>query len=499
MPQGWSLGRYLRLLYLGCAVAAGATRAADLPGLRILEAVRDGVQARTRPAPEGSWRAPVLRPLHGALAAAIQHEAQSGTTAFVLRLDALAQRLAGATPLQPAALLLSDEEGGYARRGYWLQRAGQPEEWHGEPYVNMVIDAASVRSGEFEEIFAHESGHVLLRRLLPHLPTGYSRARHSSLAITDYSTAFDEGFAIHFQALARRLTVNPLLRARDGGFPFRPYLDYWQDAADGVLRIVGVRGNLFVQAQLPWPDAAPDTAPDAAPLFDPTRLKNAQQMMADEGVIATLFYHLLDAQVAEPALSARYEALLRTLRALDATELAPATPVFLRLVQEHVRRAAGERARWLELIAQLTYCATAEPATARGAEALARLGRSGDAEAFAAALGPARRALQACSARLEADPARLEAALGRELWVASVRPEQPLRPVNLNTAEAGSLRAWLGFDTALSEHTLRSRDTDGPFADLSDFARRVALTPAWLQTLAAGAAAVQAAGPYVRE
>lgn len=91
---------------------------------------------------------------------------------------------------------------------------------------------------------------------------------------------------IHFQALARRLTVHPALRAADAGLPFKPYIGYWQDAADGVLRIVGVRRNLFVQTQLTMPDLAAAAAPDATPHFAPTHLKNGQQMLAAEGVIA---------------------------------------------------------------------------------------------------------------------------------------------------------------------------------------------------------------------
>ncbi len=171
--------------------------AAGEPALLILEPALAGAQPRTLPAPTGA-PAPLLRPLRGALAEALGRDARRGTIAFILELDARAQRLAATGPPHPTVLLVSQEEGGFARRGFWLERSGGPPAWHPEPYVNMVIDADSVRSGEFEEIFAHESGHVLLRRLLPRLPSGYSRTRHGSLVVTDYPTAFDEGFAIHF-------------------------------------------------------------------------------------------------------------------------------------------------------------------------------------------------------------------------------------------------------------------------------------------------------------
>ncbi len=282
--------------------------------------------------------------------------------------------------------------------------------------------------------------------------------------------------------------------------PFKPYLGYWQDAADGLLRIVGVRRNLFVQAQLPAADLAAAAAPDATPLFAPNHLKNGQQMLAAEGVIATLFYHLLAADAADRAgLTQRYAALLASLQAVNETALSADTPVFLRLVGAHARLHPAERARWIGTVAQLTYCATAEPQVAHEAEALAAHGIAGDAEAFAAALAPARRSLQDCTARLLQQPERLEAALGQPLWVAEVVSEGALRPVNLNTAESGELRAWLGFAPALVQRTLDNRAAQGPFTDLADFARRLELPADTQAALTAGAAAVAAAGPYARE
>lgn len=134
-------------------------------------------------------------------------------------------------------------------------------------------------------------------------------------------------------------------------------------------------------------------------------------------------------------------------------------------------------------MAQLTYCATAEPQVAREAEALA----------------PARRSLQDCTARLLQQPERLEAALGQPLWVAQLVPAGALRPVSLNTAESGELHAWLGFAPALVQRTLENRAAQGPFADLADFARRLELPADAQAALAAGAAAVASAGPYARE
>lgn len=489
---------------LGGVLGNTATAAA----LQALEPVVIDGRGLLQAAPDGARSVPVVRPLSGALAIALAHEARAGTTAFVLQLDAAAQRLTGRGAPGPTYLLVSQEEGGFARRGFYLARGAAERQWHDEPYVNLVADADSIADGSFEEIFAHELGHVLLRRLLPRLPAGYSRVPHSSLAVTDYPTAFDEGFAIHFQGLARQLTGNPRLRLADAGFGAKPFVPYWRDALDRSLRIRGMRDNLFVQRQLPWPQPLA-ASPDATTLFDPGELKNGQQMMASEGVIATLFYHLLDPpEASRGALQARYLDLLRSLRALNSRPLQPDTPVFLRLVQEHLKLFPASRAPWLSTIIGMTYGATVSTDMARAAAELALLGRQGEAEKFAARLAPARKALQGCVEQVARDPQRLEAALGPELWAAAAEALAPAASasadpapatVNLNTAERGALMLWLGLDAATAGRALSARSADGAFKDLADFARRAGLTAEREAQLRAGAARILAAGPFARE
>jgi len=87
--------------------------------------------------------------------------------------------------------------------------------WFGtRPYVNLVVDQQSLVDA-LRGSLRTRNGHLFLRRLVPRLPNGLSRTPHSSLAVTDYPTAFDEGFAIHFQGLARYLTQNAKLQGAD--------------------------------------------------------------------------------------------------------------------------------------------------------------------------------------------------------------------------------------------------------------------------------------------
>jgi DNA uptake protein ComE-like DNA-binding protein len=176
--------------------------------------------------------------------------------------------------------------------------------------------------------------------------------------------------------------------------------------------------------------------------------------------------------------------------------------VFLRLVQEHIRLFPERRSAWLSTVIGMTYGATADAHLARASGELALLGRAGDAEAFAARLAPARKALTECVEAVARDPNRLSAALGPELWTsapeASAADPAPAA-VNVNTAERGSLILWLKLDAGSADRALASRAAQGPFKDLADFARRAGLTAEREAQLRAGAAAILAAGPLARE
>ena len=182
----------------------------------------------------------------GALYRALINESKRGTVSFVLQLDEQAQRASGQA-VQPTWLMLTEEEGGFAKCGFWI-RENDSDRFVDQPYVALVVDAASIADGGFEETFAHETGHVLLHRLIPRLPAGMSRISHGSLTVTDDPTAFDDGFAIHFQALSRLISVNSALKSHDAGLNMndKQFAPLWQSHVDGTLRIDCVRRNWFI-------------------------------------------------------------------------------------------------------------------------------------------------------------------------------------------------------------------------------------------------------------
>lgn len=468
--------------------------AASAATLGLLSPVLDAGAPATRPAPDGRPVPVVTRLEAGPLHDALQAEARDGFTATMLALDEQARRLAGDDPAAPTWLYLSAEDGGFARRGFWLRETGG-ERFVDQPFVDLVVDADSVADGSFEEIFAHELGHVFLRRLLPGLPAGRATTAHHAYTITDYPTAFDEGFAIHFQLLARRLSRNPALAAQDQGFDTRPFLPHWQSNRDRALRIDGVRRNLFVHAQRPMDGDGEAYAREVlSPEFAAARLRNGQQMLASEGVVATLFHRWIGPVPAEGVVAA-YRPWFEAFAALQARPLASGTALPVELLR--VRRAADEAAgrEAISVFVDTTYGATIDAAMPARAAALAHAGALGDIGAFVGGLRPAREALAALRDRAQDDPSRLDAALGSELWL--LAEGEPARAVNLNTAGAAQVAA-LGLPAETAARLVADREANGLFHDLADVVSRLGLDARVGERLRTRADAMAARAPESR-
>lgn len=435
-------------MLLGVVLGAGANAAQ----LVVLSPVMVKGEQVMRAGPKGEPPAPVWMPAPpSALLTAIQKEASRGTLAFMLDLDERAQRLIAPKSIAPTYIALSSDAAPPAP-AFWLATTATTQEWHADSYAKIAADSGSVADGRFEEACAQELGHLLLRRLAPALPAGRVPVTHSSLAVTDYPTAFSEGFAMHFQGLARQLTQNRRLKAFDAGIGYQPFLAFEHDSLDRAASIHGMRENLFVLRGA-----------------DSSELANGQQMMSSAGVVATLFYQLMLRPAEESkVLPARYEELLTSLRALNHARLAPNTPLFLKLAQVHVQLHPQDKHYWASTIVGVTYGATVNGDLARKT---AKLDQAG----FSAQLPALRAELDRLIDRVERDPSRLDDGLGPELWLA-VETSTGAEPINLNTAEKGALVRLLDFESTFADRVLVNRGLRGPFASITEFARRFDLS-----------------------
>ncbi|MEG0306644.1 MAG: hypothetical protein RR636_01790 [Clostridium sp.] len=198
----------------------------------------------------------------------------------------------------PNVLFLSNTEGGFANCGLNLIEADKSDYYPHLNYVDLLIDEESLNNGNLK-IFSHELGHVMMANIFKNFPSSNSSKQHVSMGVTDYFMAFSEGWAIHFEKLSYDFIthykeLNNLKYSYD-----RDIYKLWQCEADSELRLNGVLCNTYIHSKLlPATDKLKLSIADTiilehtSTIFDKTKLKNSQEMLSCEGVIATLFYRI---------------------------------------------------------------------------------------------------------------------------------------------------------------------------------------------------------------
>jgi hypothetical protein len=502
-------------------------------------------------APDGTAY-PVFRPAEDS--PFIQHVRVVLETSFaqqVLRLDRYARNLLLHEPgrggeqrlTEPMYLLLSGEEGGFARYGFWLEdlRGGRQLVMAG--YVDLVVDEEDVASGNLEEIFSHELGHLILKSLLGDLSSGPSRKMHQSMTVTDYPTAFDEGYAEHFQPLVRDAADNAYLRELSKGATATDLNLLWLSRLDQQLRTDGVKRNLFIHRKA-LPAMALQADPDryqlyldseTSPDFLSDELKNAQEMMACEGVIATLFYRLanddrLRSQYREAGFYQQflprgvssaeikdaispYEnvnlKLFAAMRRVAVESVDAHRPLIIEIPKAYASLFPEEAEAIYGVFLKTTQGATASQELATAFEGAAVAGRRGDIEAFRQRSGAAFSLLRTITDQVAHGKLALEANLGSELWVlnssfkiaAAVWERDRTLPltVNLNTATEAELMTLPGVHLATARRMVAERRARGFFRSLDELRVAAGLSPDLLKSLAEMSAQMQRQKEYKRQ
>ncbi len=449
---------------------------------------------------------------------------------------------------QPAYLLLSQDEGGYARRGFWLEESGRGADGPARrfipgDFVDLVVGETAVARGFLEEVFPHELGHVTMSQVLGKLPPGQARNMHMSMAVTDYPTAFVEGWAEHFQTMAVDATINPYLRglARPDGADL---MASWHSRVDGWLRTAGVRRNLLAHRKTLPAEAMRGADPydiyldyETSASFAVDELKGGQEMLACEGFIATLFYRLATSErlgrtYREPSFYARfrlpdesregispeatfgpienaYLKLIAAMRELGRTPLSPERPYALQLVAAYARLFPDEAEAVYGEFVQATWGATVSQALAAQLEETAKIARRGAYAQFRDCLPKDLAAMRDLVADLVAGRVSLDAGLGPELWLLNSGfliaspvffPERrvPLA-INLNAASEAHLMTIPGIDFSLAGGIVAARRRAGFFTDLAEIGRVPGVSPALVDALGKMQADMAQAGLFERE
>jgi hypothetical protein len=433
----------------------------------------------------------------------------------VIKLSQCSRNLAKRKP-GPNVLLLSENEGGFPRHGLAIREGIEIREYPDLNYVDLVIDEKRLAAGELS-IYSHELGHVMMMNIGPGLPERESVKPHVSMGVTDYPMAFNEGWGEHFQRLVFD-AVPAYQKSFLEGFDYRRGArSLWHSRIDEDLRIDGLLRNIYIwQKTLPVEDPTAFTPEQqvllehTSPLFNRTRLKNGQQMLACEGVLATLFYridsspilqaHYERAEFYEPFLLAPIPAGIKPqdiftpfenvilknfwvwsrMKERDAGD--GKKPPFLAFIEEWGRAFPQDREELLSIFLATTAGRTASVEAGRLLEKAALAGIIGDYfEGFNPAVAAYEKSLASLTANVLSGGLDLGAVLGPEIWVQNkaslIRTtlwidenKKPLR-INLNTCTVWDLMTFPAITADKARRIIAARDKTGFFGSLEDAQR----------------------------
>jgi hypothetical protein len=455
--------------------------------------------------------------------------------------DAALSPAARAALNEPTYLFISDRAGGFAGQGFWLEAAdGTLREMREVPYVDMQFSADELSGDDFgdvDQIFPHELGHVLLHELTGWQGQKVSTKIHFSTVRSDPWIALDEGWAEHFQPAAIDHTRSDVMRERrnqvlpsagDGWYarfareetagclfcPANLSLPLWQGGYEQHLRDGAVRENLFVHQVVLPPALSSGRRPpveamlyrDVIPPTTDAPLKNGAQMLASEGVMATLFYRL----TTDPRLqnsyreAAFYEPFLLPSKSADWEQVqpedlfAPQENAYLKLFDVFAHSVTwevdGETSPAIAVIAAYAEQFPDEAAAVYDIFLDVTQGATVETAAFSQAGRPDY--LPGLRERLLRGEVRLDDNLGPQLWPANTGFRggggvwryfdfllSLLQPYtfDLNAADAADLRSVPGVTAALADDIVAARERQGHFHSLADLAEIEGVTPEVLE------------------
>ncbi len=461
-----------------------------------------------------------ILPAGDPLAAKVLEELRLPFNRSMIKLSQCSRNLSGRRD-GPNVLFLSREEGGFPRHGLALREGGRVRAYPDLNYVDLVIDEPRLQAGELS-IYAHELGHVMMMNVGPELPERGSALQHVSMGVTDPPTAFNEGWGEHFQRLAYEGVPKYRQTFLDGFGTQRGWKSLWHSTVDEDLRVEGVLRNIYVWRKampvddpMAMPPAARVLLHHTSPLFDRTRLKSGSEMLACEGVLATLFYRLATSEVLRssfapapfyrPFLLAPLpegiaprdlftpleNAMLKAYRAWEGMKGGPSagpgrpSAPFLDFVDAWIRAVPADREELIRIVLETTAGRTADPAPGRLLEKAALSGLVGDYFVFKPALADYDKAMAELSAGVLAGQIKLGAALGPEIWIENpavkVRTvlwgaEEKALKIDLNTCSAWDLTTFPGITLDRARTIIEERDKTGFFASL-EAARKAGFAP----------------------
>jgi hypothetical protein len=229
--------------------------------------------------------------------------------------------------IEPAYLALTENQGGFAKFGFALKNGSGHQLKEKVGYVDITVDRASGsidRLMSFSQLYPHELGHVYYHLLSSEDEEENNTKNvdmHFFSVITDYSTAFNEGFAEHIENVSRMHEKNEIIKSgiaadikkieqtsirsiagfkRDFEYPFRlgyykvSMLNWYQKYEDLKRYKHVINGTVkYKNASLSLSDSEDQlTYRNSGVELDSTQQRNLVQLLATEGVISSFFTKL---------------------------------------------------------------------------------------------------------------------------------------------------------------------------------------------------------------
>jgi len=120
--------------------------------------------------------------------------------------------------IEPAYLALTEKEGGFAKFGFSIKKNDQSVLKKQVPYIDITKDRGTApidKLMSLSQLYPHEMGHVLYHLLCDEDTLEFNTKNiniHYFSIITDFSTAFNEGFSEHIENVSRYFEKNEPIR-----------------------------------------------------------------------------------------------------------------------------------------------------------------------------------------------------------------------------------------------------------------------------------------------
>jgi hypothetical protein len=382
--------------------------------------------------------------------------------------------------------------GNHAAVGFRLATGGRTNELPRRPYILLDPDEA-----QFGTTLLHESGHMVMALLAGGRQLdGEEMASipHSTAALSDRSTAFSEGWAIHLETVAAHVAKTPKFRRpyhretiNFGDGPWKS-AEYFRHSADltsysqNFARYNDVRDNNFAfESACEAPDYL---RVQLEKTRDFSKLRDANQLLQSEGFYGSFFFLFLmrgEEIPSEAVLGARYEHVLRAMAAMfDSVKSVDAKPWLVHFMIEYMKLFPDEKGAIVDVLNDLSHGVFVDP----DAQRLWR-------EHYLAALQIDRKRMNIDVITAARRRWRERVLEKPEILFSRVGPEiactVPARTVkievfgqstpllfDLNTAPAGILRLIPGVTEEEVTHWMAERERQS-FRDVKDFRERVRL------------------------